>query len=197
MAFEDSCCAGCNGCDCDGNVYSTVIIGGQNWFSENLYTTTDNSGNPISNMCYDNNSENCEEYGNLYTYEVVIDDDICPIGWHIPTDIDWKVLENILGMSEQDQNDLGWRTSGGIGAKMKDDGTWNGSNTSGFTGLPGGRYNEDQNSYGSMNLEGFFWSPSIDTVMNFYRVLHTNDNGVFRGSEVINDDAMSVRCIQD
>jgi uncharacterized protein (TIGR02145 family) len=201
----DNCCADCEGCDCDGYVYATVSIDGQHWFSENLRTTTDNSGNPINNMCYDSNPGNCQEYGNLYTYQVVINEDICPVGWHVATDEDWMELEYALGMTEAQLDDFDWRSSNQVGNRLKESGTahWQGSsaqqqasNSSGFTGLPGGKYDEES-SFDWIGQQAVFWSPSNDAVMNYYRGLHYADMGVFRGSEIINGDACSVRCIQD
>lgn len=99
--------------DFDENVYRTVKIGSQVWMSENLKATHFNNGVPVKLetnnkvwnttlsgiYCnYNNKDENADVFGRLYNYYVVVDtNNICPLGWHVPTDEEWVILINYLG----------------------------------------------------------------------------------------------------
>jgi uncharacterized protein (TIGR02145 family) len=94
--------------DIDGNFYNTVLIGDQCWMAENLNTTKDAAGNSIDRYCYDNNSDNCDAYGSLYTWATVMNGSassnsnpsgvqgICPAGWHVPSRSEWTQLVNYV-----------------------------------------------------------------------------------------------------
>lgn len=134
--------------DYDGNVYHTVPIGTQTWLVENLKTTHYNNGNligttaadihndsqPRYQWAYGNNEQNADIYGRLYTWYTATDPrGICPVGWRVATENDWETLQTFLG---------GPIVAGG---KLKETGTihWESpnpgaTNSSGFTGLPGG-----------------------------------------------------------
>ena len=103
----------------DGKIYGTVQIGSQCWMSENLNIGTRiNSGvimtdnDTIEKYCYDNLEANCDTSGGLYRWDEMMQyvttdstQGICPKGWHLPGDEEWKTLEMYLGMS-QSQADL-------------------------------------------------------------------------------------------
>jgi uncharacterized protein (TIGR02145 family) len=120
---------------------------------------------------------------------------LCPTDWHVPTDTEWTTLTTYLG---------GLTVAGG---KMKDIGTtlWNaatppspGTNTSGFTGLPGG-YRLEFGFYDEIRNRAFFWSANQDnTNTNFaaYRWLN-NLNGFVNESSTSKGAGMSVRCLKD
>lgn len=98
--------------DADGNKYDTVVIGQQVWLSENLKTTKNNYGTPISLItdntawsesssaacCWYNNDINYKDtYGALYNwYAVKSQSVICPVGYHVPEREDWLTLINFL-----------------------------------------------------------------------------------------------------
>jgi uncharacterized protein (TIGR02145 family) len=100
--------------DIDGNVYKSVTIGIQVWMVENLKTTRYRNGDLIGTTdpaTKDITSEstpkyqwapagdesNVETYGRLYTWYTVTDNrNLCPTGWHVPTDAEWTTLENYL-----------------------------------------------------------------------------------------------------
>ena len=98
--------------DIDGNIYKTIKIGNQTWMAENLRTIRLNDGQPISYKptasdwawttspayCWANNSTlNKVNYGALYNWYTVNTGKLAPVGWHIPTDKEWKALSNYLG----------------------------------------------------------------------------------------------------
>jgi len=103
-----------DGCvDIDGNVYKTVQIGTQLWMKENLKTTRYRDGSVIpTNLSdrqwkkttrgayaiYDKKPENDKIFGKLYNWYAVADSrNLCPTGWHVPSDAEWTTLENLLG----------------------------------------------------------------------------------------------------
>ena len=98
--------------DIDGNVYKTVKIGNQVWMAENLKTTRLNDGQLIQyepnnldwanlrtpGYCWPNNdSSNKDDYGALYNWYAVNSGKLAPIGWHVPTEDEWKILADFLG----------------------------------------------------------------------------------------------------
>jgi uncharacterized protein (TIGR02145 family) len=197
--------------DFDGNIYNTLTIGTQVWLAENLKTTKYNDGTPIplvtdntewSNLTtpaycwYDNDSSAYSEtYGALYNWYVVETNNLCPTGWHVPSDAEWTTLATYLG---------GVSVAGG---KLKETGTthWNSPNTGatndyGFTALPGGyRYlSETDDSYSSINKEGRWWSTTVNitVVDSWIRIITNNgsDLGRYTSSK---EYGFSVRCIKD
>jgi uncharacterized protein (TIGR02145 family) len=191
--------------DKDGNIYKTVTIGGQVWMAENLKTTRYSNGDaiPTSKLdishesapkylwAYADDSTNTATYGRLYTWYTAIDSrNICPTGWHAPSDAEWETLKLNLG---------GEAVAGG---KLKESGTthWMDPNTganneTGFTALPGG-YRSINGEYVGINLNCWFWSVSDDSPLGWGQSLHNTDNILLRWG--FNKPAgVSVRCIKD
>ena len=202
--------------DIDGNVYSTIKIGKQVWMVENLKTTKLNNGQSIAYLF--NKNEWCNasiagycwpysfyvedlkrNYGALYNWYAVKSGVLCPKGWHIPSDEEWKQLEMYLGMPEEYLNYWGFRKEGGVGGKLKETGTthWYSesdgtTNESGFTALPDG-YRKDDGNWADCNYAAYFWCPPDSRL---HRKLHHLNSGVIRnGSD--EKDGFSVRCVKD
>jgi uncharacterized protein (TIGR02145 family) len=192
----------------DGYDYSTVLIGEQCWFSENCrylpVVSPSSAGSETSPYYYVYGYEgstvseaqatsNYETYGVLYNWPAVMTEGICPSGWHIPSDGEWQTMEISLGMSEAEAASEGWRGTD-EGLKMKDDVQWNGSNSSGFTGLPGGfRYS------GGFALDGYFglwWSASESGSGSWTRELGSNYDYVLRDDDY-RAFGFSARCVRD
>ncbi len=154
--------------DFEGNIYNTVIIGTQEWMSENLKATKFNNGTPIplvandvswqnlttAGYCWLNNDEASFKniYGALYNWYSINTGMLCPTGWHAPADDEWVTLTTYLG------------GEGVAGGKLKEAGTthWQTPNTgatneSGFTALPGG-YRFDYGAFDNSGDNGHFWS---------------------------------------
>jgi uncharacterized protein (TIGR02145 family) len=201
--------------DIDGNTYNTVLIGSQCWTKENLKVTKYNDGSPIPDETantagwgglatgarsdYTGAVSYIATYGYLYNWYAAKGistsgsttyKNICPTGWHVPTDAEWIALETQLG---------GASVAGG---KMKSTGTtlWSPFNigaddSSGFSALPGGARN-NVGVFSNVGQGALFWSDTLDSngsplrrLLNFVNT----DTGI--GSSVP-EIGGSVRCLR-
>lgn len=108
--------------DSEGNTYRTVKIGEQVWLAENLRSTKFQDGSRIKTAFIPKDDEqNLLKYGRLYDWHDVFDErNICPVGWRVASDDDWKALERTLGMSETDVHKRGWRGDNDIAIAIKE-----------------------------------------------------------------------------
>ena len=202
--------------DIDGNVYQTVKIGDQWWMAENLKVTHYRNGDVIPNVmaistgtdvstgsycAYDNNKSNVNTYGYLYNWYAVDDNrNICPVGWHVPTDEEWKELEMHLGINQSETDNADWRGTD-EGGKLKETGVthWTSPNIGatnevGFSALPGGYQNPSGYFY-DIGLLAHFWSSSEhDGFSAWYRSLYYSHSDIYR-SRYNKSFWFSVRCI--
>jgi len=187
--------------DMDGNEYLTVEIGEQRWMAENLRATLNNLGDSIEYSCYNENESNCQDQGALYKWYAISNNDVCPEGWSVPTDNDWKILEIYLGMDAGSANSEGWRGSD-EGGKLKALTSWDepnegATNESGFTALSSGHMTHT-GSYVGMGYAAYFWTFSIkETGTAYGRYLESSESKIGRGGWDIYDYKFSVRCIKD
>ncbi|MEX0982173.1 MAG: fibrobacter succinogenes major paralogous domain-containing protein [Bacteroidales bacterium] len=205
--------------DIVGNVYQTVTIGDQVWMAENLKTTKYNDGTDIPNVIentdwrslstgayawYENDETTYGDiYGALYNWYAVETGNLCPSGWHVPTDAEWKTLEMHLGMSQTEADDTGWRGTD-EGGKLKEIETthWNSPNTgatneTGFTALPDG-HRDNSGSFSNVGNYGSWWSATeYYTYYACGRYVGYGSSGVGRDNDVEKEDGVSVRCLRD
>ena len=171
----------------DGQVYNTVKIGEQWWIAENL-AYKPSSGNF---WAYDNNLNNVEIYGYLYDWETA--NNVCPAGWHLPTDTEWTALTNWLGGEEVAGKKLkslrGWKL---------DEGKNHGKNSSGFSALPGGLRPSYNGVFGNADYYGYWWSASPLGSSSYaaIRSMGCYNAGIFCNWN-ITSDGISVRCIKN
>jgi len=178
-------CEGITTVNYGGQIYNTVEIGNQCWFKENLNYETSNS------WWYDNSSANGDVYGRLYTWNDALT--ACPSGWHLPSYDEWTILTDYLG---------GILVAGG---KMKETGTehWNSPNTgatnsSGFTGLPGG-YRYPIGYFDDLGFSGMSWSATeveVGSTEARYRNLGYGHEALGHGN-YYKEGGLSVRCLKD
>ena len=122
----------------DNASWATTSTGAAAIYGEGLSPCEDQSPNgPSCDMEW-----SMEEFGILYNWHAVADPQgLCPTGWRVPTDDDWKALEMSLGMSQESADDFGWRGTT-EGAKLKSLDGWQfqgqGTNESEFDARPGG-----------------------------------------------------------
>ncbi len=210
--------------DLDNNIYRTVRIGDvtpQIWMAENLKTTKYRNGVtgiPLVTApgdwsvlatpayCWYGNNEivNKPLYGALYNWFAVNTGNLCPTGWHVPTDEEFKTLERSLGMTTEQANLYSIIQRGtDQGTKMKSTSGWyndgNGTNSSGFNGLPGGyRYGADGGFYDIGKL-CYWWSSTeyeYDNTKATYRRIDYNVTGVLREG-TSKKGGKFIRCIKN
>ena len=154
---------------------------------------------------YDHNVGNALNYGVLYNWYAVNDSrNIAPIGWHVPSDEEWKTLEIFLGMSQTQADDVGWRGTHNEGGQLKEIGTshWQSpntaaSNSSGFTALPGG-YREYTGNFSSLGYYAVFWTSSeVDTGYAWLRSMNCIKSQISRNHGFNKKHGFSVRLIKD
>lgn len=179
--------------DRDGKTYKTIEIGNQVWMAENLnYNTSSGSWD------FRNDPSNSSVYGRLYDWNTAIN--VCPSGWHLPSDSEWMQLEKAIGMRNIDVENIGWRGSD-EGNKLKATISWNygnGTDEYGFTALSVGcRYNDLDGFDGDGYLCGF-WASSTGKYPNrpYYRILNYYQGAIYR-NDGRKDDGFSVRCVKD
>jgi len=197
-----------------------VTIGSQIWQTTNLDVNTYSDATVIPQVtdptawanlttgawCYYNNDPaNGAIYGKLYNWYAVagiydaasasnpaLRKKLALNGWHVPTDAEWSTLTDFLD---------GANVAGG---KMKETGTahWispnqNANNSSGFTGLPGGR-RWVNGTFDIIGYYGLWWSSSEDGTANaLNRALsfgHGSADNSFDGNKTF---GFSVRCLKD
>jgi uncharacterized protein (TIGR02145 family) len=182
---------------------NAIIIGNQIWMTKNLNVDKFRNGDPIPEAktdeewenagedkqpawCYYNNDPaNGEKFGKLYNWYAVNDPrGLAPEGWHIPSDAEWTQLTGYLGGESV------------AGTKMKSSSDWgkdgNGTNESGFSGLPGG-----YRGFNDFGLYGYWWS-STESGTNYawYRYLVYGNGSVSR-TNFGKEGGFSVRCLRD
>ncbi len=195
--------------DIDGNVYRTVTIGEQVWMAENLKTTKYYDGKEIPQVSdndewtnlnspaycwYDNDEATYKnQYGALYNWHVINSGNICPSGWHVPTDDEWTTLRDYIA------ND--GHTRSRVAAALKSTTGWrdggNGTDNYGFSALAAGYRLFNSGSYRDETENAYWWSATPDgddfawgRYIQFggkilYVLSYDHKNGV------------SVRCLQD
>lgn len=185
---------------------SELRIGNQVWMSMNLNVTRYRNGDLIPQVtdpvqwanlttgawCYYNNdSANGRIYGKLYNWYALSDPRrLAPVGWHVPSDDEWGDLITFLG---------GVASAGGKLKSISD--LWGSPNTgatnsTGFTGLPGG-YRNENGLFEKFGYYGYWWSSrNWNASFAFGRTLSYNNEGV--GYFNLNwKNGFSVRCIKD
>ena len=206
--------------DVDGNNYETVTIGSQVWMKENLKVSKYRNGEAIptnlSNTAwqnttsgayaiYDNIPVNDSIYGKLYNWYAVADPrGLCPAGWHVPSDSEWKQLESYLGMPSGELDNSGLRGGAqNIGGKLKSTSNlWQSPNTGatntvGFSAIPGAYRNIDGPYYG-LGVDAVWWSSSVNgTNKAWSRLLTKGDGNSARFNYHLKTYGFSVRCLKD
>ncbi len=197
--------------DIDGNIYPTVTIGTQVWMRENLKVRRYRNGDPIQELqdkinwvnlttgafChYDNNPAYENIYGKFYNWYAAVDPrQICPQGWHVPSDAEWTVLSDYLGGEEV------------AGVKMKAITLWPAwpsplTNNSGFSALPSGvldGYFPTGGVFLNINSETNFWTTTGASGNNAWsrRIANNQDKLIRWTSFYPKPSGMCIRCLKD
>ncbi len=205
-----------NGTICDsrdGKIYKITTVGTQVWMAENLNyfscSIKDDS------WCYDDNAENCDKYGRLYSWTAAMGIDKsyqteyanltgvqrgnCPEGFHMPSEAEWSDFYDFVQNYAIDQ-------SNDEGAVVRAKGMWPNdsyypaTDDFGFAMLPAGR--KSFSGYKSLGEEALFWTADED-----HRDIVGGPRNVgiwtvtsmfgFGGGSIMKDEGISVRCIKD
>ena len=198
--------------DIDGHVYKIVKIGKQVWMAENLNVShfrngdsipeskdwiSSENGNPA--WCYYNNEvANGNKYGRLYNWYAVNDKrGLAPKGWHIPTDTEWKILINYLGGKNMACSKMkttnGWLKSNYASAGINNG---NGTNESGFTGLPAG-FRFDDLEFNALGSNFYWWSSSSNRIAAWSCTMDFNSCNIILADDILMRDGLSIRCVKD
>ena len=179
-----------------GLEYNTLQVRSQCWMKENMNYETANSS------CIYNNPNNCDTYGRLYPWEAT--QDLCPPGWHLPSDNEWKVLEGVAD-SQYSILDPVWDYPGNwrgfdAGTNIKSTSGWydngNGLDLYGFSAPPGG-YQLFVGTYGGASIEIGYWTSTEEGSTHAWeRFLHFNKGGVHRHA-FVKEWGLYVRCVRD
>ena len=217
----DNCEYGTLTDDRDGQTYKTVKIGKQVWMAENLNYNPGQGGLGDStydwSWCFDDAPDNCTKYGRLYTWAAAMDSaatwsdngkdcgyevlcsqtfpvqGICPSGWHLPSEDEWRALLAVVGdlttVGKVLKSQYGWYDDG------------NGLDAFGFTALPAG-YRDDTGKFSQGERDARFWGASDDYDNFAFRYANSMDlvyysNGwtLYHYNEKYS--GLSVRCIKD
>jgi uncharacterized protein (TIGR02145 family) len=224
--------------DVEGNVYPTITIGGQEWMVENLRTTKYRNGDPIPQLDssglvgasaggwshYMNDTTTDLPYGLLYNGYTILDPrNVCPAGWHVPTDVEWGELELAVGLKKWELDQLGISRGehDDVGSLLKTVNYWDtsivdvpGTNRFGFAGLPAGVFKRFSGYYGrgenltmwtstehsrdslftrSLTIPVYYLE---DPVVGDLQMVTSDRVGVIR-EVLIKTDGYSIRCVKD
>jgi uncharacterized protein (TIGR02145 family) len=192
------------------DIVKSVKIGTQVWMAENLNTDKFRNGDKIPEAktkeewlqatnekrpawCYHNNDAgHGDKYGRLYNWFAVIDPrGLAPIGWHVPTDTEWRTLIDQLGGEDEAAGKMksadGWNTSRWMNVNR-------GTIESGFNALPGSSRAQDGTFY-ETGESGYWWStsPFSTTGAGWGFMLEAYD-GISKN--ICNKEGLSVRCVK-
>jgi uncharacterized protein (TIGR02145 family) len=162
----------------DFQEYKITKIGDQTWMAQNLNYRTNDS------WCYGDKGANCTKFGRLYTWEEALT--VCPKGWHLPSNEEWKTLIDYLGGQSE------------AGIKMKSITDWEknpGNNLSEFNGLPAG-YRIHDVFTGILEYTAW-WSATEWRDNDVYTTSLSSSNQVVHRNPSQKTGAYSCRCIKD
>jgi uncharacterized protein (TIGR02145 family) len=189
----------------DGIEYITVKIGNQIWMAENLaflpyilYNPDQSSyEEPMAYVydLYDGDDESAvysdswKTYGTLYNWTMA--QEVCPDGWRLPSLNDWEILENevggksIAGKALKEEGTAHWLTPNG------------GTNSSGFTALPGGFVYTNASKYADQGKVGLWWTSDEYSSSEAYRRDLSYNQFDLGKHTILKSHGYSVRCIKE
>ncbi|MBR4488369.1 MAG: hypothetical protein IKO89_07420 [Bacteroidales bacterium] len=186
--------------DIDGNTYNAVQIGTQVWTAENMRAKRDCEGNELYTYCPDNNPKNVAKYGYLYTWPEA--KKVCPAGWHLPTNEEWKQLKKYVMSQKQyvcgdDSTNIAKALASQSGWKSCESSyEWDicnkpgSNNATGFNALPAGDIE------GHFGIYARFWTAGDSYGTVIYRSLYYGAGEEY-GYYYVSYNAFSVRCVKD
>lgn len=175
--------------DHDGNTYRMVKIGSQTWMAENLKVRTEGS------WCYEDKESNCQKYGRLYNWDAA--KVACPVGWHLPSKEEFKILLKFVGGVQDKEDAWEWKD---VGKKLNSSSGWkengNGDDAFGYSVLPAGGRSNNGGYYGD-GYNACFWSSTEDDSGSAYNMCLNYDVDYAYLPNDSKGDGYSVRCVKD
>jgi uncharacterized protein (TIGR02145 family) len=195
----------------DGKAYPTILIGSDCWMAQNLnygqyvasttssvqHSDCANDGN-VQKYCQNNDSMYCITYGGLYDWHEMMDytttngtQGICPPGWHVATDAEWTAMIFAAGGSVSGHSGIGANAMKAIGTGQ---GAGVGTNTSGFSAMPGG----DRDGLGVFyGITGryIFWTSTMSTSLPWQYTFWDNNDSIYRWEDAGFESGFSCRCV--
>ena len=211
--------------DADGNKYKVVNYGSQQWMQENMRATRDHDGNSFVKDNFsdpniptyfmpDSNEALVPAYGLLYNWEAA--QKVCPEGWRLPSDEDWREL--VLYLSHDEKNCCGGDPENLAKSMTAPIPYWlvseevehtecsvcihpENNNASGFCAYPAGMCTAEYydylgwwHNYLGVHSNSLFWSATHRH--NYHYAFQIADHNVSLGFFPKND-GLSVRCVKD
>ena len=166
--------------------WSSTVTGAVAIYGEGSTTCTSDS--PDIDACVP--SQSLQEYGRLYNWYAVVDDrSLCPAGWHVPENVKWWAMTDWVGSWDSNvathlKANFGWYYGG------------NGTNASGFSGLPGGNRHHSGNGFQQGGNTGYWWTSTPNDEGNAWsRYLTWIDDQLIGTGAAGN--GYSIRCLKD
>jgi uncharacterized protein (TIGR02145 family) len=194
----------------DGKAYETAVIGTQEWMAENLnynvsgskcYGEGDRAEDYDGKIIILSESEiqaNCDEYGRLYDWSTALT--VCPSGWHLPSNDEWKTLVEYVGIyaGTKLKAESGWYKLSSTGADR------NGTDIYGFAALPGG-FCCESSIFRRVGRSGYWWAaderinPTNGNAGNsaYEWIIQGFETYVSKETELKSVGFLSVRCVKD
>ena len=178
----------------DGQEYKTIDIAGRTWMAENLNFAylEPVDGSDSGSVCFDNDPENCEKYGRLYSWAVAMK--MCPSGWHLPDTLEWNELGEASGSAHMLRSSFDWSNNA------------NGTDDFGFTVLPAGAYLDNYGGFVEKNVCVYYWTSTtciVEFLLGPEEHVHNiifddrSSQDIARGSVPRTSHKFSVRCVKD
>jgi uncharacterized protein (TIGR02145 family) len=203
--------------DVEGNVYRATQIGNQIWMADNLKTTRFRNNEPIPQVTddaawiamttpaytwYNNNGAN-KDRGGLYNWYTVETGNLCPQGWHVPTDAEFATMEVAAGVPADSVSFWGWRGTQ-VGTKLKDSIGWTtgaGTNELGFSATGSGYRAWNSGQFRGINEIVYYWTATDDAanakpLVGYYRRLDGATHYIFKAT-TNKPGGKSIRCVKN
>lgn len=216
--------------DYGGQWYTIVNIGNRCWFGENLNIGLRVDGSEdqqddfdIEKYCYNDEQDSCDVYGGLYQWAEMVQylngatnttswdpvptgyvQGICPEGWHIPSDGEWKMLEgtvdSLYGVGHSEWDNIYYRGYNS-GKNLKSTSGWalngNGTDLYGFSVLPAGQRSATGNFYNVGETARFRAATEYASNLAFYFLFNWSEDRSYRNYNETKSGGFSVRCVKD
>ncbi|MDA8607019.1 fibrobacter succinogenes major paralogous domain-containing protein, partial [Flavobacteriales bacterium] len=202
-----------------GYDYTTVQIGEQCWFAENLRTELYQNGDSLLSAlssddwssasgpgyCAPYNETEVDQRGLIYNAYTARTNEVCPSGWTVLGDGPWRQFEEELGFTQYETLYQTWRCEP-LGDWMKSNSfgevSWDGTNQIGFSAIPAPVRTNSGQFWGNGNSACFWTSTGgYGNYGPYHRRLETQEARVFRDYNHVpmhsNNHGAAIRCVKD